>query len=91
MKTNSCPYCRSAKHLLPIIPGLKKVVYPMHFNKKYVDKYNKCENHTVTKCNHVLTRGKNKGEICGKNCKLGYEYCGTHYKKYIKKEEQIIV
>ena len=91
MKSNTCPYCRSSKHLLPIIPGLKKVVYPMHFNSKYYDKYNKCENHTPSKCKHTLTRGKNKGEQCGKNCKLGYEYCGLHYKKYIKKDEQIVV
>lgn len=91
MKTNSCPYCRSSKNLLPIVPGLKKVERPLHFNNKYYDKYNKCENHKPVKCKHILTRGKNTGETCGKNCKLGYEYCGIHYKKYIKKNEQVKV
>lgn len=91
MKNNTCPYCRSNRHLLPIIPGLKKVVFPLHFNSKYYDKYDKCKNHKPLKCKHILTRGKNKDNPCGKNCKLGYEYCGLHYKKYIKKDEQILV
>ena len=89
MKNNSCPYCRSNKNTLPIIPGIKKIHPLIHYGKiDYDVNYN---NHTVQKCNHVLTRGKNKGVNCSKNCKLGYNYCTQHYKNYIKKDEQIIV
>jgi len=31
-------------------------------------------------CRGILKKGKRKGQECGKNCKLGYEYCGTHLK-----------
>ena len=43
------------------------------------------ENH---KCQMILTRGKNKGNFCSKNCALGYDYCKIHQKKYIK--EQVV-
>ena len=31
-------------------------------------------------CQHILTRGKNKGSTCNKNCFLGYKYCKVHKK-----------
>ena len=34
----------------------------------------------VKKCEHILTKGKNKGNQCSKNCRLGYDYCTTHSK-----------
>ena len=40
---------------------------------------------------HILTRGKNKGNQCSKNCKLGYDHCQLHYKNYIKGDSKIIV
>ena len=37
-----------------------------------------------TQCKHIMSRGKRKGEQCGNNCQLGYDYCGLHLKS-IKK------
>ena len=31
-------------------------------------------------CNTILKSGKNKGNECGKNCKLGYFQCNRHLK-----------
>tara|TARA_Y100001935_G_scaffold71429_2_gene59605 strand:+ start:10854 stop:11249 length:396 start_codon:yes stop_codon:yes gene_type:complete len=89
MKNNNCPYCRSNKNTLPIISGIKKIHPLIHYGK--IDYDMDYSNHTIQKCNHVLTRGKNKGVKCSKNCKLGYNYCTQHYKNYIKNDEQIIV
>lgn len=89
MKNNVCPYCRSTKNVLPIIPGLKKIQPLLHYHQ--IDYTKDYKDHKVEKCCHVLTRGKNKGEQCKKNCKLGYNYCSLHYKNHIKKDEQIIV
>lgn len=93
MKNLSCPYCRSTNNSLPIISGIKKVIPNIHLgyynkNKELLETY---KNFKIEKCNHILQRGNNKGEVCGKNCKLGYKYCGTHYKKYIKDNEQIVL
>jgi len=89
MKNNSCPYCRSTKNILPIINGLKKIHPLIHYEKV---NYNIDHNaHPVKKCDHVLTRGKNKGTHCSKNCKLGYDFCTLHYKNHIKDGEQIVV
>ena len=76
MKNNNCPYCRSNKNLLPVISGVKKLCPEIHkINDEDMYTYE------IKKCEHVLTRGKNKGNTCSKNCKLGYKYCSMHYKK----------
>ena len=31
-------------------------------------------------CQSILKSGKNKGEICGKNCKIGFNVCQRHFK-----------
>ena len=36
-------------------------------------------------CQYILKKGKNKGNQCGKNCYLGYDYCKVH-KKAMKVE-----
>lgn len=77
MKTNSCPVCRDNGNLLPLVNGVKKI-YPSIHDVSNLDTF---EN---TKCKHILSRGKNKGELCGNNCQLGYDYCGVHLKS-IKK------
>ena len=58
---------------LPIVNGLKKLHYGIHYydNKPLLNN---------TLCNHTLKSGKNKGNKCNKNCKLGYNVCGTHLK-----------
>ena len=75
MRNNSCPYCRSSKNYLPVINGVKKIYPNIHnVDNDYILSYH------VKKCEHILTRGKNKGNNCSKNCRLGYNYCTTHYK-----------
>ena len=74
----SCPLCRKQSDYLPIVNGLKKVLVGVHVpHIKYVEK-NKNKN---ISCQFILTRGKNKGKLCNKNCVLGYEYCKNHYLK----------
>jgi len=75
-----CPYCRMKCDSLPLINGLKGVLMGIHCNSEInlyqidlKENYNK-------KCNHTLKRGKNKGKDCGKNCKLGYYVCNSHFK-----------
>ena len=82
MKTNECPYCRSKGNLLPIIDGLKTLQPLIHCQ---------LSDYKIKKCNHLLTRGKNKGNQCSKGCKLGYQFCTTHYKNHIKDGGQIVV
>jgi len=94
LQNNICPYCRSTKNVLPIITGLKKITPSIHFNSSNIIETNDIlSNHHVLmqKCKHEISRGKNKGDMCGRNCKLGYEFCGIHYKKHIKNGEQIIM
>ena len=89
MKTNCCPYCRSSKNKLPIVNGLKKIIPTIHSIDS--NKFDSVGGYSVKKCEHILTRGKNKGDHCSKNCKLGYSYCTMHYKNHIKDEGQVVV
>ena len=64
-KNNSCPYCRSNCGYLPVVSGLKKIIVGVH-----VKSFDEINNYTInTKCNHIITRGKNKGNKCNKKCK----------------------
>mgnify|MGYP001169076898 FL=1 len=78
LKYRHCPYCRSQNNLLPIVSGVKKV-HPKIHDYSDTSLLNK-------KCDMVLKRGKNKGEKCSKNCRLGYNYCGIHLKQ-VKKND----
>lgn len=73
MKTNSCPVCRSSHNLLPLVNGIKKI-NPLIHDTSNIDTF---EN---IKCQHILKKGKRKGEECSNNCLLGYNYCGIHLK-----------
>ena len=87
-KHHYCPYCRKAYTLLPIVNGLKKIEPGIHVHRKdyYMDIglgtiYNaKLVNLKNEPCKAALKKGKRKGQLCGKHCKLGYEFCGTHNK-----------
>jgi hypothetical protein len=81
-KDRNCPYCRKKIDYLPLVYGLKKVVPGIHC--PYHDLKNKKEELKgyQIKCKHILTRGKRKHEMCGKNCQLGSEYCGVHLKSF---------
>ena len=79
-KNRNCPYCRKQCSYLPLVNGLKKISIGIHCplsgkeaKTEEFKKYN-------SKCNHILKRGKNKGQECGKNCKLGYYVCNAHLK-----------
>tara|TARA_B100001123_G_C15165013_1_gene969053 strand:+ start:518 stop:862 length:345 start_codon:yes stop_codon:yes gene_type:complete len=75
-RKNICPTCRAPFKFLPVVNGLKKLEYKIHYdntNKHLI----KLDN---IKCNHIISRGKNKGKQCNKNCKLGYFTCSAHTK-----------
>lgn len=65
-----CPYCRSKVERLPIINGLKTTYAKIH------DMSTQSEE---VLCNHILLKGKRKGQLCNKKCKLGYYYCKNHH------------
>ena len=100
---NSCPYCRSSHNILPIVNGLKKIDIGIHIKPSdfYNDKglgtiYDKnLKNIQNVTCKAILKKGQRKGEVCGKACKLGSYYCGSHKKNNIlklgDKQEQIEV
>ncbi len=75
---NYCPYCRSESGNLPIVNGLKKILIGVHVNNYSELNTIKLKNEP---CKYILKKGKNKGEKCGKNCFLGYDYCKIHTKK----------
>jgi hypothetical protein len=76
---NRCPYCREKSHYLPVVNGIKKLLPGVHYGD--IETMQKLEyNHVNTKCEYIFTKGKNKGNKCGKNCKLGYNVCNSHFK-----------
>ena len=92
---NQCPYCRKNTDYLPLVNGLKKVIPNVHcFNNTTIIKEKKEElkNNYSNKCVFILTRGKNKGNSCGKNCNLGFNTCKTHMGKVntIQQNQQIV-
>lgn len=92
--SNICPYCRKHSEYLPLVNGLKKVVPGVHCNilgheieyknKLLKEKYSQ-------KCGYTITKGKNKGNACGKNCMLGYGYCKTHLEKMKSKHGELVI
>ena len=72
---NKCPYCRQSFEILEPVNGLKGLKYGIHFKN-----YDNVPEYTNITCDHIMTRGKNKGNKCGKNCQLGYYKCGLHNK-----------
>lgn len=70
-----CPYCRKPQTMLPIVNGLKKYHKGIH----YIDNVSEI-NFTNTKCQYILKSGKNSGNVCNNNCKVGFNYCGKHLK-----------
>lgn len=85
-KNRNCPYCRTKIDYLPLVYGLKRIVPGVHCSFYDIkDKKEELKKYQV-KCKHVLTRGKRKHEMCGKNCQLGSEYCGIHLKSIEKSQ-----
>lgn len=79
-KTNNCPLCRQNIELLPVVNGLKKLIRGIHYTS---EEYKNSLKYMNKPCKHILKSGKNKGQTCNCNCKIGYEYCGKHYKNKI--------
>ncbi len=73
-----CPYCRTIQNkLLPYFPidNVKKirgVNSPIKYSM------------FLSKCKYVLKSGKNKGQLCNKDC--NFDYC-TRHKNIIEKEK----
>lgn len=81
---NYCPYCRKNSEYLPLVNGLKNVVPNVHCintTSNIKEKKEELKNNYSNRCEFLLTRGKNKGNSCGKNCILGYNTCKTHMGK----------
>jgi hypothetical protein len=81
---NHCPYCRKNSEYLPLVNGLKKVVPNVHCHNNtsnIKEKKEELKNNYSNRCEFLLTRGKNKGNSCGKNCSLGYNTCKIHMGK----------
>ena len=74
---NSCPYCRTKHGYLPIINGLTKTKIKPGVHYSFSDNF---PEYTLVKCQHILTRGKRKGESCDKKPQLGFTYCKAHNK-----------
>ena len=70
-KYNKCPYCQTPHLMLPLVNGIKRIDTKVH----KID-----GNFESVKCQTVLKSGKNKGNKCDKNCKLGYYTCMRHFK-----------
>ena len=80
---NMCPLCRDPIDKLPVVNGLKKLIRGIHYNE--INEKNEI-NYVNTSCQYVLKMGKNKGQVCNNNCKIGFDYCGKHFKKFIISE-----
>ena len=78
-KINKCPYCRQTSGLLPLVNGIKKPQKNIHYNYlgQITDNHGNLE-YVNKKCNHILTKGKNKGNLCNKYCMIGYYKCKIH-------------
>jgi len=70
-KNFKCPYCSKNCERLPYVNGCTRL--PKY--QQYIYYSNKPE---YQRCNHILTRGKNKGVLCNKHVLLGYEKCKNH-------------
>ena len=83
---NSCPYCRAPSDYLPVVNGLKKLTVGVHCaTVQELSDENGILKLKNNPCQYILKKGKNKGNQCGKNCYLGYDYCKVH-KKAMKVE-----
>ena len=85
---NHCPYCRKISDYLPLVNGLKRVIPNIHCKNNInniIETKNNLKNNYSNKCEFILTRVKNKGNPCGKNCNLGYNTCKTHMNKNLIK------
>lgn len=89
---NHCPYCRKKSDYLPLVNGLKKIIPNVHCKNttnSIQDKKEILKSNYSNRCEFILTRGKNKGNLCNKNCNLGYNTCKLHMNK-LNKDKNLI-
>jgi len=71
------------------VPAQSKVKKSDKDENKELKEVEEDEKEKECKCQFVLTRGKNKGETCGKKTVKGSDFCTTHNKKSsVEKEEE---
>ena len=71
-KRNKCPLCSQIHGLLPLVNGIPKLYYGIH----YLDEYPK--DYQCKPCTQLLKSGKRKGCECGAKPMLGSEVCKRH-------------
>jgi len=82
---NKCPLCRQSHGLLPIVNGLNRLIYGIHYNSYN----NPPEIINQTKCTEILKTGKRKGECCNMKCMIGMDTCKRHHVSKLKKQEKL--
>ena len=74
-----CPICRNDSSILPMVNCCNGPYINIHYDYssslKDIDNLN---NYNHVKCDHVISRGKNKGNLCNKRCVIGFYKCINH-------------
>lgn len=77
----NCPTCRTPSYFLPMINGCSGPTNHIHYDyNSSMEHINKIKEYKHVRCDHILTRGKNKGSKCNKKCVVGYYQCTNHLK-----------
>tara|TARA_Y100001958_G_scaffold155287_1_gene145646 strand:- start:2784 stop:3137 length:354 start_codon:yes stop_codon:yes gene_type:complete len=75
----NCPICRKPSDILPMVNSYKKPINLIHYDyTTSIDDLDKIKNFDHKKCDHIITRGKNKGKLCDKRCVVGFYKCSSH-------------
>ena len=78
-ENRNCPVCRSPSDYLPMINSCKGPINHVHFDyNSSLDHIDQIQNFQHKRCDHIITRGKNKGSLCNKKCVTGFFKCSNH-------------
>tara|TARA_X000000950_G_C13909480_1_gene658364 strand:+ start:1502 stop:1693 length:192 start_codon:yes stop_codon:yes gene_type:complete len=62
-----------------MVNSYKKPINSIHYDyTTSIDELDKIKNFEHKKCDHIITRGKNKGKLCDKRCVVGFYKCSSH-------------
>lgn len=73
-KRTNCPLCSCSNGVLPLVNGLTKLYYGIHYIGDFPTEY------TIQPCTQLLKSGKRKGCECGSKPMLGFTVCKRHNK-----------